>query len=391
MPRLHPIANFRSSFLKAYRGFSQILTKGVCPPLIIGVLLFLVATSCESPSKRNPSEKGTAAVDKAADKGPDSGSISKPDSTLEALGEAIVQRPNDPAPYLERAEFYRKRGRFKEAIDDMKKAVAIDSNRAAFHYKLGLNYYDDKQFGKARQHFAKCTELDDAHARAYAKLGEIDFLFRHYQHSMDNVNKALKHDKHLAEPYYLKGMIYKENGDTSRALSSFQTAVEMDPDYYEAYIYLGMLSGAKGNDLAIEYYNTASRIRPESVEPLYNKGLFCQEQGMYNKAIEAYTEVLDIESGHPNALFNLGYINLQHLKDRASAVDYFTKALRYQPGYYKAWYNRGLAYEKLGKLDSARADYKKTLSIKGDYGLAAKGLSRVKEALRQQGDDPASS
>ena len=55
----------------------------------------------------------------------------------------------------------------------------------------------------------------------------------------------LKIDETIAKGYFLKGMCYKESGDTTRAISSFQTACEQDNQYYDAYVETGRLFAAK--------------------------------------------------------------------------------------------------------------------------------------------------
>ena len=58
------------------------------------------------------------------------------------------------------------------------------------------------------------------------------------------------------------------------AESSYQTAIEMDANYYAAMIQLGWIYAQQQNDLAITYYDAALEIYPESMEAIRNKGLY---------------------------------------------------------------------------------------------------------------------
>ena len=49
------------------------------------------------------------------------------------------------------------------------------------------------------------------------------------------------------------------------------------------------------------------------------------------------------------------------------AVATFTKAIELNPGYAKAYYNRGSIYDKMGELDKAIVDYRKTISLDPYY------------------------
>jgi tetratricopeptide (TPR) repeat protein len=64
--------------------------------------------------------------------------------------------------------------------------------------------------------------------------------------------------------------------------------------------------------------------------------------------------------------------------DRAIA-DY-TAALRIDPNYAVAYYDRGLAYRAKGDYDRAIADYEAVLRINPNYSLARNSLERARKA-----------
>ena len=59
-------------------------------------------------------------------------------------------------------------------------------------------------------------------------------LVEEYESSFRYLNEALKVDIHSATAYRLKGFNYKYAGDTVNAVSSFQTAIEQDPNDYDS-------------------------------------------------------------------------------------------------------------------------------------------------------------
>ena len=89
---------------------------------------------------------------------------------------------------------------------------------------------------------------------------------------MKLVNQVLKIDKRIAEAYLIKGMIYHYLKNTKLASSSYQTAIEVDPNYFDAYIHMGMLSENLDNYNAVNYYNSAIEIEPNNIEGHRNKG-----------------------------------------------------------------------------------------------------------------------
>lgn len=45
------------------------------------------------------------------------------------------------------------------------------------------------------------------------------------------------------------------------------------------------------------------------------------------------------------------------------AIDFYTKALEQNPQHFKAYFNRGFAFDKLGEIDKAILDYSRALTL----------------------------
>ena len=125
-----------------------------------------------------------------------------------------------------------------------------------------------------------------------------------------------------------------------------------------------MVCAASKNDLAIQYYNSAIEIKPNFIEPLYNKAMYLQETGIaipnrYNEAIACYDQIISIDANAAIAYYNKGFIYLVYQKNYSQAVMEFTKAIEKNPQYAEAYYNRGLSYEYLRKNKEALAEDKR--------------------------------
>ena len=293
------------------------------------------------------------------------------------LEQRIISDASNPALYAERAALYLAYDSTRQAENDLLRSIALDSMNAEYHLRLGEVYYLSLQLDKALARFERTIELDDKNTEARLKLAEMQLVLRQYARSMDMVNDALRIDPYVAHGYYLKGWIHKEIGDTTLSISSFRTAVEQDPTDYNAYVQLGLLHAARRDPLALEYYNTALELRPSSVEALYDKGMYCQENGMDSLALSCYAAIMELAPNNALAWYNSGFVRMEHLADLAQAKADFTKAFALRPSYHQAIYNRGVANERLGALDSAAVDYTRALSIAPDYDPAAEGLSRL--------------
>ncbi len=296
---------------------------------------------------------------------------------IEDLTDRIIKNPNDENLYIERAMRYTDKKLFDLAKRDVERALAIDSNATHIHTAMGEVFFKAAELRDARLAFEKAVALDAKNTEAFLKLGEVNFLLRRYPEAISAVNDALRVNDQLAKGYFLKGFVYKETGDTILAKSSFQTAVEVNPEYYDAYVELGNLFASEQNDLALDYFNTALNIRPKSAEAYYNKGIYYQTTGRIEEALETYRALTKAD---PNAFlgyYNTGYIYLVGYQSYDTALAYFDTVLTIQPAYIDAMYNKGLCYEEMGDDGLAEAVYRDILDMDPQYTLAAMGLERL--------------
>jgi tetratricopeptide (TPR) repeat protein len=261
---------------------------------------------------------------------------------------------------------------------DMEQVLKRDTTVAEYFLTLADVHLAATKPGRSRAALEKCLSLDPKNKLAYEKLAELYFIAQQYKEAIANLDEVLKLDITNPKAYFMKGMCFRDMGDTSRAISSFQTAVEQKPDYYDAELQLAILYHAKKDPLALQYYNAALRMNPKAKDVLYNRGLWYQDvERNYDQAIQDYTSAVTIDPTYAEAHFALGFLHYQFLKVYDQAIRHYTDAINAQQGWAEAWYNRGLCYEALGNIAAASSDYSKALEIYPDYSLAREGKIRV--------------
>lgn len=336
--------------------------------LILLASLALLVSSCN-----NPNEEADSEVPR--------------DSVLEAINEAILANPSNAENYYNRAIYLSNSGNSEAALSDLDRAIRAKMDEGKYYGAKGDIYFAKQQFDLALAEFDTCSKYSPEFTECALKSAEIHLYFRRYAEALEQINNALRRDEYIPRAYFMKGMLYAETGDTALAASSYQTATEVNPNYYEAYIALGFLYAAAKNDLAIEYYSTAITLQPRSVEALYDKAIYLQDTGFrdsarYEEAMLLYDKIIEIDPDNAAAYFNKGYIHLEYYSRNrdgsyADASEWFSKAIERYPQYYQAFYNRGLSEESMGNKSQAESDYRQTLKIQPDYTPAARSLSRL--------------
>ncbi len=305
-----------------------------------------------------------------------------PDSLLEAFNQQILEDPDNYVHYVDRARYLGQISQFADAFKDIQRAMELDSNKAIVHYEKGELYWKQQDVKNAFECYKKSIAKEPQYVDGLIKTASIEILLNNFDVAMGHLDNVLKVEMTNSQAYYFKARLFKAKKDTVNAISSYQTAVEVDPTYYDAYIELALLMAEQRNDLAEEYYKTAIQLRPRSIEVWYNRAMFLQENGFrkkeyYQQALNCYDTIAKIDGNFSTAFYNKGYVFCTYLNEYTKGVDNFTQAIKLFPSYFQAYYSRGVCYEKMGNKKLALADYEMALKIKPDYDEAAIGKGRI--------------
>jgi len=333
------------------------------------VLFVWVVTTLVACSETEQSVKETSVSQKTV----------KKEDPYAVVNTAIKADPNNAELYIERGRIAIENDNADLAMSDLERAKSVDSlNANVWVYAGQLNYLGGS-LDLAKASYVRAVTIDKSNKDALTELAKLNFQLRDLKEAYKYANDAIRADEQYYLPYYVKGIILLASGDTAKAVSAMQTSLELNPDFYEGFIHVGALYDEAKKDIALDYYNSAISSNPTNPEAYYYKALYLQNSERLEEAYEVYNEILNIDSTFTFAYYNQGFICLEYLGDFEIGADRFSLAIKYNPDYYDAYYNRGLCYENLKQYTKAEADYKLALSIKPDYDLAANGLSRVLE------------
>lgn len=299
------------------------------------------------------------------------------DSVLEVINSKIASDPKNASLLHERARLYLDRKMVKESLADMALVMQLDSTKSEYFVTMADLSYVQNRTNDARTFLQRAVLIDPENTDALLKLAEFNYIFRRYGESLDILNGILKKDDTNTQAWLMRGYIFKENGDTNQAISDFQSALEANPEFYNANMQLGMIYQLRNNPICLGYFTNAITSNPYSEEAYYGRGLWYQEKGQYNKAMQDYTTILKINPNNKTAHFNMGYIHLVYLNVFPESIKHFTRAIECDPTYAEAYYNRAMAYERLGNIGAAKADFQSALTHRPGYRIAEEGLQRV--------------
>ncbi|MDQ7821544.1 MAG: tetratricopeptide repeat protein [Candidatus Eremiobacteraeota bacterium] len=168
-----------------------------------------------------------------------------------------------------RANFFKERGEYLKAREDLEKAfsispfdgitrinlagvlIALDDYRAAkghldfmiafepkksvLYYYRGNIYQREKDYGKAEEMYRKAIAIDSSYIEPYINLGNIYFEQGAREKAIEEFNRALSINRKSSEAYYNRGNAHFREKRYSDALGDYDKAVAFRKNYWDAY------------------------------------------------------------------------------------------------------------------------------------------------------------
>jgi cytochrome c-type biogenesis protein CcmH/NrfG len=119
-----------------------------------------------------------------------------------------------------------------------------------------------------------------------------------------------------------------------QAAAPLLEVVNKNPNDFDALVKLGNVyyDGQQFAN-AIQYYERALAIQPENVDVRTDMGTAYWYSGNADKALAELQTSLKYKPGHPQTLFNLGWVRWQGKADPKGAVEAWEKLLKANPDY----------------------------------------------------------
>jgi serine/threonine protein kinase/tetratricopeptide (TPR) repeat protein len=105
--------------------------------------------------------------------------------------------------------------------------------------RLGLHYYELRQFEEAVHYLDKVIEIDPLYEEPYNLLAYIYDEMGDFEKSIWSINKYISLAPDEANPYDSRADLYAYNGKIDQAIESYKKALEKKPDFYTSLTKLG--------------------------------------------------------------------------------------------------------------------------------------------------------
>lgn len=231
-----------------------------------------------------------------------------------------------------KAEEYAANGKYKQAIAEIEKAIALDGHIQTFfllkaEYQIALEEYE----GAMKTYTDGISVMPDS-STLYDGRGVLLTAFGLHKESIEDFSVGYRKAKCLEE----KAHFLMNRGGAKIKIRDFDGAYE---DLKKAY--------------AMDSTN---------LNIMNNLAAVCDEVGKPEENLEILKKIIDLDETYIPAIVNLGF-KYQILNQHKEALVYFDKAVALDPEGPLGYSNRSFSKLKLGDTKGAMADINKSIKL----------------------------
>ena len=281
-------------------------------------------------------------------------------------------------------------------------SVLAGSLREQLH--RGLALLVEGEWGRAREQFRRCLELDPKHGASAVYLGLVDCLEGAPSLGREHLRRAVELDPELVNGWLLLGLLAESEEDYAEAEECFDRALALEPhaqlagarlaslaiarnDYEAALPHLRRWATAQPGESAPLLYlasalieleeweeaaavlDRALQVEPQSAALHRRRGDLCRRVGEKARAADHYASVLALDPDDDETRLKHALL-LADLERVDEALAELTEIVTRDPEHAGALYQRGLLlYTEKGALAAALDDLERALALDPDDAL----------------------
>jgi len=309
--------------------------------------------------------------------------------------------------FLHRGILYTDLKRWEDAVPDFEAALQLDPNLASAHVNIGLIYITKySNYHKAVRRYTAAIRVDPTYIRAYICRAEAYRKLHMLQDAILDYTRAIHMRPDISDYHMARGKLLLEQNKLELASFHVRQAADLNRGLGASATQQAVVqSFLKNFDQAIEVLERATRVKP--IPPMFillgktnmKAKRFEDAIRSFDRAIEIMTPwnprmEMPIEAASVHFLIGMCHSELGR---PLGALEAFNNAIRVNPDYAEAFYQRGLTKMKL-KHAKGIHDFNRALAINpmlfqaflsraayyGMKGRYSKGIMSCNEAIKLQ-------
>lgn len=280
-----------------------------------------------------------------------------------------------------------------ESLHETTRVQESEKGKGLFHlarsmWELGFNAWSEIVVAEAVQEEYSNWPYFNLAAAIQATVGDTS-------QALESANRAVELSGSEPEALVTRARLWEVLGDRSHSLGDFEAAIASGLDNADALREYGAMNEEMGNYArALSVYEMAAKTpnlqTSDLVEILIDCGSVCNLVGTYERAIEFFSQAIELDSSSVLGWNNRGN-SFHYLARYAEAIADRQQALKLAPAYDQAWFNLGNSYFENGDYAPALTAYSNALEYRAELPLklVRRALLRMATILAGDGQSEA--
>lgn len=261
--------------------------------------------------------------------------------------------------------------------------LSPDKKKIEEWFNQGVQSHQSGAVTHAEELYSKILSVEPNHDQATHYLGLIAAQKGDYHLGEHLINKSIELDASVGDKYKNRGLIRQHQGRFGEALEDYLLAKQLMPDSLDLDYNCGSVL------LAMQQYHRALELFNSLVdkgyvnELVYNdRASALHECGQIEAAIASYDEAIRLNPMYVEAYYNKGLL-AQSQKQNEIALSLFAKSIELNPNNAQAHNNMGIVLDTLFDFASAIKCYEKAIALDPEYVEAYANIGNALASLKQ--------
>ena len=247
---------------------------------------------------------------------------------------------------------------FQKAYIDFKRAYELNSENHLICHSMGSVLVELNQLEDSYEFYQKALSIDQTFEPSYIKLANVEMELFKYNDALKTLNNLIDINENNAIAYFNRGNVQEKLGKNSEAIDSFLKSINLDPTLYQSYLNAGTLirKNKKDFNLAVKYFEQAIDIKPDYFEAFSNYSSLLEEMGDFSLSYEKACKSILINQNNPKAYYNKA-LALNGLGHVFEAIENYNTSINLDSSFTDSHFNKSIACLLSGDFISGWANY----------------------------------
>jgi arylsulfatase A-like enzyme/Tfp pilus assembly protein PilF len=238
------------------------------------------------------------------------------EEAIDYFKRALALKPDDDMAVVNMANAYRRLGRDEDALVGYRRFLQLDPKNAQVHYEIAQILIDRNDNQGAAQELQQALQIEPSMAAARNALGVVALNQGDLTRAESEIRQALTQKPDVRLAHYNLALLAEKRGDVRRAIAEYQEELTLHPTNFKAAFNLGRVYEQAGDSVSQEAaYRKAIEGNPQFAEGYFYLAKLLLDRGQrFDEAVTLAKKGLEVGPKSPYA--PLGHYVLADLYNR---------------------------------------------------------------------------